>query len=223
MPYRQPRSVQQQKQKETMQRIRERGNLYIEGTYINQRSLLVVYCPFHATETLTTFNNYRRSRTGCLCCGRERVRTTLTNREFSEESRELMSQAAFARPDRGGRPRRWREESKYRIWRKKVLKNGNNKCALTGKTENLECHHLYGTNQYEDVIYVPENGVVLTHEIHVEFHRLFSFHCNTLEQFEAFVHHLAKHGNAAMPISSQAVDGVLKDLETRKNLLKINE
>jgi len=220
MVYKQKKSIQQQKQKETMQRIRDRGHFYIEGTYLNQTSPLVVYCPFHATENLTTFNNYRRSRTGCLCCGRQRVSTALTNREFSEEARDLMSQSALSRPDRGGRPRRWREESKYRIWRKKVLKNGGNKCVLTGKTEKLECHHLYGTNQYEDIIYVPENGIVLTHDIHVEFHRLFSYRGNTLEQFESFVLNLAKHGNAAMLISSQAVDGVLKDLETRKKLLK---
>lgn len=53
--------------------------------------------------------------------------------------------------------------------------------------------------------------------------RLFSYRGNTLEQFESFVFHLAKHGNAAMLISRQAVDGVLKDLETRKKLLKTRE
>ena len=95
MPYKQPAAVQRQKTKETMQRIRDRGHIYIEGIYIDQRSPLIVFCPEHGTENGTTFNNYRRSRTGCHCCGRERVSNALTNRQYSEETLELMSSSGY--------------------------------------------------------------------------------------------------------------------------------
>lgn len=220
MPYKQKPEVQSQQTKTTMERIHERGHIYVEGTYENQESRLVVFCPKHGTENGTTFNNYRRSRTGCACCGRERVSAALTNRQFSQQTKDLMSESAFKRPDRGGRPHRWREESKYRVWRRKVLKRNDFKCALSGNTTNLECHHLYGTNKYGNLIYIPENGIVLEHKYHVKFHELYSYRDNTLEQFESFVRHLAKHRDPAMLISSQAVDGVLKDLKETKEYLK---
>ena len=116
-----------------MQRIRDRGHIYIEGIYIDQRSPLIVFCPEHGTENGTTFNNYRRSRTGCHCCGRERVSNALTNRQYSEETLKLMSPSGYARPSRGGRPRRWREEARYRGWRRKVLQLNNSQCAVSGK------------------------------------------------------------------------------------------
>jgi len=159
-------------------------------------------------------------RTGCLCCGRERVRNALSNRKFTQKTKDLMSESALSRPDRGGRPRRWREESKNRNWRKKVLGLNDFKCVISGQKTNLECHHLYGTNKYGSVIYTPENGIVLAHDYHVKFHELYGYRDNTLEQFVSFVTHLAKHGDSAMLISSQAVDGVLKDLEKRKKFLK---
>jgi hypothetical protein len=52
MVYTQQKAVQIEKTKETMQRIEDREHLYIEGTYQDKFSRLVVFCPKHAT-----FNN----------------------------------------------------------------------------------------------------------------------------------------------------------------------
>lgn len=102
------------------------------------------------------------------------------------------------------------------------MKNGNYTCAISGEKENLECHHLYGTNENESLIYIPENGIILKHELHVQFHKRYGFRSNTLEQFELFVKHLAEAQNTTMLISSQAVDRVLEDLRERKNFLLIH-
>lgn len=219
MVYKQKKQVQIEKTKETIQKIHEREHIYIEGTYQDKNSRLVVFCPEHGTENVTTFTNYKRSLTGCKCCGREQVSSKLINRVFSPETISRQVESAYSRPDRGGKPRRWREEGKYRSWRKKVLANGSYQCAITGKTKNLECHHLYGTTEHENLIYVPENGIVLEHELHIEFHKLYGYRFNTLEQFELFVQKLAENRNTTMLISSQAVDRVLDNLKERKNFL----
>lgn len=220
MSYTQPKKVKIQKTKETMERIAQRGYFYIEGTYENKSSPLIVFCPHHGTEHVTTFTNYKRSRTGCPCCGRMQTSTKLVGREYSQETINKQSKAAQLRPKRGGKPRRWREQSKYRGWRQKILKNHGYKCAISGKKENLECHHLYGTNKYTDLIYVPENGIVLAKEIHASFHNFYGYRDNTLEQFESFLLTLTEYEDATMLISSQAVDRVLKELETRKKSLQ---
>jgi len=66
MPYRQSPKVQREKTKEAMQRIHDRGHIYVEGTYRDQSSPLIVFCPEHGTENVTTFNNYRPHRMSLL-------------------------------------------------------------------------------------------------------------------------------------------------------------
>jgi hypothetical protein len=161
--------------KKTMSLIEERGHEYISGFFYNRTSLLVIWCPIHGNEHMTTFYNYNRSKTGCLCCGRKQVSQKLKNRKFGEESRKKMSFSAQVRPNRGGKPRRWRETFAYRQWRKKVLVAFQNQCAVTGlkkqMAKDLEVHHLYGTKNYPYLIYVVENGIVLHKTIHLLFHK----------------------------------------------------
>lgn len=177
--------------KEVLELIKERGHDYIEGSYRNREAVLIVWCPIHNNEHTTTFHNYKRSRTGCPCCGKAQASNKLKGRQFSEETIQKMSSAAQTRPLRGGKPRRWRETHSYRQWRKAVLKAYNNECAVTGiKLENtgdLEVHHLYGANTRTDLTYVVENGIVLHKDIHVSFHKKYSFNNNTLEQFLSFL------------------------------------
>lgn len=174
MGYNNPEEVIKRTTEETMKNIEERCHEYVTGAFQNRESVLVVWCPKHNNEHSTTFYNYNRSKTGCPCCGREVVSKKLTRRSYSSETLEKMKKAAGLRPLRGGKPRRWRETNSYRNWRNDVFNQYNNQCAVTGKTGeqigDLVAHHLYCAKQHPNLIYVSENGIILSKEIHLNFH-----------------------------------------------------
>jgi hypothetical protein len=67
------------------------------------------------TDNVTTFTNYKRSRTGCSCCGREQVSSKLTNREFSQETINRQSESAYSRQSHVvKRGRTWRKATKIK-------------------------------------------------------------------------------------------------------------
>jgi hypothetical protein len=143
---------------QTMENINKNGHEYVEGVYENRESVLIVWCPTHTEEHVTTFYNYNRSRTGMPCCGKEVVRAKLLNRQYSPETLERMRIAASQRPFRGGQPRRWRETNTYRRWRETVFEDFGSECAVTGlkkiNTGDLVVHHLYAAKSYKELIYV---------------------------------------------------------------------
>jgi 5-methylcytosine-specific restriction endonuclease McrA len=173
-----------------MKNIEERGHIFVEGTYQNRESPLIVWCPIHNNEHTTTFYNYNRSQTGCPCCGRDQVSEKLTGRQYSEETLQKMTVAAGRRPYRGGKPRRWREDNNYRNWRGAVFLAYNNECAVTGTklqyVGDLVVHHLNCAKNHSHLAYVPENGIVLEKELHVYFHKTYGYGNNTVGQFKSF-------------------------------------
>jgi hypothetical protein len=217
----------------TLHLIEERGHEYIRGSFENRSSVLVIWCPVHGNEQITTFHNYNRSRTGCLCCGREQVSQLLKNRQFTEETRKKMCDSAQHRPNRGGKPRRWRETYAYRQWREKVLTTFKNKCAVTGfqkqNTGDLVVHHLYGTTSYPNLVYTVENGIVLHKKIHLLFHTKYGYNGNTLEQFSEFLLFLLQNQETLQPmlISSRGELENSQGSETRaydpERVMKLHE
>lgn len=152
-----------------------------------------VYCPKHDLSMVTSFFNYKRSRTGCLLCGHESVSNRLSGREYSQETLEKMKVSARQRPDRGGRPRRWRETHSYRMWVKLVREEWDNQCAITA-TKNvvqgdglLVVHHLIGASQKASLALTVENGILIHKKLHTEFHSLYGYKYNTVEQFMNFI------------------------------------
>jgi hypothetical protein len=116
-----------------------------------------------------------------------------------------MKAKANRRPFRGGKPRRWRENQRYRTWHEEVMGQWNRECAITGIKEQslLVVHHLYGASSNEALVYNVNNGIVLHKDIHTFFHNNYGYHNNTLEQFK---HYLKRLINKELPvlISSQA-------------------
>jgi hypothetical protein len=50
---------------------KKRNHQFVSGVYENIKSEVCVYCPQHDCSYTTTFHNYKRSRTGLPCCGRQ--------------------------------------------------------------------------------------------------------------------------------------------------------
>jgi hypothetical protein len=212
--------------------LAKNNHSFIEGTYQNRESILVVWCHKHFEEVSTTFYNYNRCRTGLSCCGKARVRQKLANRVFTPETLEKMSVSASNRPLRGGKPRRWRETNQYRKWRETVIADFDNECAVTGQkkvnTGDLVVHHLYSADEHPDLVYVIENGILLHKEVHDSYHKKKGYGGNTLEQFQDFLLLLLEpKQEASTPISSQANSEELEGSETRaydpERVMKLQE
>lgn len=229
MSYKNSEEVKKKMMEETLENIEQRNHVFVEGTYENRESYLVIWCPTHGNEHTTTFSNYNRSRTGCPCCGKQQVSNKLTGRQFSEVTLEKMRIANNQRPNRGGKPRRWREDQNYRNWRNAVFEACNYECVITGvkkqKTGDLIVHHLYSAKENvarkrPRLIYVPENGIVLKKYLHQAFHEIFKYGNNTLDQFRDFLHLLecnlpTGEDKISIQTSSQANLKGLEGLETR--------
>jgi hypothetical protein len=187
----------------------------------NQREkCYTVYCPQHDLSMVTSFYNYERSKNGCLLCGRDSVREQLSGREYSDETLEKMKVSARMRPDRGGKPRRWRETHSYRVWNASVREEWNNQCAITA-TKNLVkgdgllvAHHLIGASKTASLALTVENGILIHKDLHTIFHSLYGYKDNTVEQFMNFIKRINKN-EIVVPISSQAEPGGSEGSETR--------
>ena len=96
---------------------------------------MIVFCPKHDIIAETTYTNYKRSRTGLACCGRQQVSEKLKDRVFNQHTIQKMREAGFNRPDStrgGGEARYWRKKNSYIQWRKDVFRPWNNECPITG-------------------------------------------------------------------------------------------
>ena len=177
---------------QSMKIIFERNHEYIDGQYESKFSKLIVYCPKHKKILKTTFTNYKRSVCGCPECGLESKSKKLKGRIFSSETIKKMQAAAQLRPNRNGKPRDWREENAYKVYRKKVRENFGHKCAITGKSSSnsptpLVIHHLISAHLAEDLAYEPLNGIVLNACFHRAFHKIFGYKNNSISQMQQFL------------------------------------
>lgn len=123
------------------------------------------------------------------------------------------------------------DHEKYAAWKQGVLRVFSFKCFLTGKTTNLQAHHLVGWWN-ESTRYDISNGVALTEEVHMEFHNDYGRGRNTPEQFENFcrekynvTHFPWRYGNQQPSLSQQEHDlleklAALKKTEFQELVLK---
>ena len=215
MVYKNSEAIKKEKQDSVLNKITQNPNHHhIAGCYENKNSELVVYCGLHDSTQTTTFDNYRRAKTGMACCGKKSTSDTLTNRVYSPETRERMSLGAKLRPPR--------ETGSGQHWRNKVtpsyLKTArelwHHECAITGAKTNLEVHHLFlGSKKpttlsevHERFRYDPKAAILISKKVHKGFHNDFGYENTTLKHFILFVEKL---------ISSQVHPEWWKGSETR--------
>lgn len=230
MVYKQMEKQVYVKTKKLIHLIEQRGHCYLRGQYKHRQSILIVSCALHRHTYVTTFYNYERSVIGCLCCSHDRVRSKSKNRALSQKTRSKMSKSALTRPNRKGKPFRWRNTSAYAKWRKVVLQNYNNQCAITGlvntKNNFLEVHHFYNAKNYPHLVYNIKNGIVLTKEMHILFHKQYGYSFTTLDQFCDFLLFLHRTTKPT-PISSQGGLENSQGSETRaydpERIMKLHE
>lgn len=229
--------TEQQKQTSTnkiLLKIKKNNHHFISGFYENQFSELIIFCLKHKLKHTTTFANYLRSKTGIPCCTKEQVKKKLQNRIFSDQTIAKMHKSALKRPLRNGKPRQWRKTKQYTNWRTKVFQLYNHKCAITHLTSldtPLVAHHLISVHTNFDLCYKPENGIVITAQLHKKFHDDYGYKHSTIEYFCCFLLKLLKPDQNSnylfMPISSQAILEKIEGSETKAydpdRIMKLHE
>ncbi len=58
----------------------------------------------------------------------------------------------------------------YRTWKKKVTKQGNYRCEVTGVKKDLRTHHLFNVKDYPELKTSVENGILISNKLHTIFH-----------------------------------------------------
>lgn len=83
-----------------------------------------------------------------------------------------------------------RNYSDYKEWREKVFQRDNYTCQVTGKQGRLVAHHLYSYDKNKNKRLDINNGITILEEIHKQFHSIYGYGNNTLEQWEEFINNL---------------------------------
>ena len=81
-----------------------------------------------------------------------------------------------------------RKSIEFRLWREAVFARDNWTCQKTGiKGGDLEAHHILNFADFPEFRLSLDNGVTLSKEAHLEFHKKCGFKNNTLQQLKEFI------------------------------------
>jgi len=189
---------------EHIQNIAESRNhklISMDG-YTCVKSKIKFLCFTCNNEFETSLASYKNSpKTGCPHCKKKRISELHTNKFVSVQTRQKLSKKATGRKGslkgvygkhhpafKGTLSRDFHNPSTdYYIWINAVRKRVGRYCCVTGSKKDLVVHHLYGWNAYPDLRYDITNGILLTKQIHKEFHNKYGYGNNTKEQFIQFL------------------------------------
>ena len=62
-------------------------------------------------------------------------------------------------------------------WAEQVI-NRDRICAICGSNQNLEAHHIFKVNMYDDAYLDLNNGITLCHSCHEKYHSKYGLDCN---------------------------------------------
>ncbi|MGD3158254.1 HNH endonuclease [Staphylococcus cohnii] len=82
------------------------------------------------------------------------------------------------------------KDENFKKWRKEVFEKDNYKCVVCStKKSPFNAHHLNGYHWFEEGRFDVNNGVTLCETCHKKFHKIYSRHYNTKEQFKEYLKH----------------------------------
>lgn len=157
-----------------LNRFIEEGAIPLFSEYVNARQKLPFICKCGGRHSISWDKLYKRS-IHCRSCA------------YPSGAGAHHFKHGLSKELHGGRPPR------IRLWYQAVLKRDNFTCVISGSKGNCSAHHLYSFSSYPDLQFELSNGITLSKGLHDEFHAVYGYGNNTLEQFSAFYH--TKTGN----------------------------
>lgn len=161
--------------------FKKSGNQYIEivGKYINSSTKIKVRCTRCDKEYYSSPTKLLCGR-GCIDCYKKfnfGENSTRWNKNKTNEERLVE-----------------RKYSEYYQFINDVFKRDNYICQITNqKGGALVVHHLDGYGWCKDKRTDIDNGITITKNIHIEFHKMYGYGNNTKAQFLEFVEFLYKN------------------------------
>lgn len=85
---------------------------------------------------------------------------------------------------------RTRGYKEYEEWRFKVFERDKFSCRLCRDDQggNLEAHHIYNYSEHEELRLEVSNGITFCEDCHKEFHKIYGYRNNDIEQLNEFLH-----------------------------------
>jgi len=67
-----------------------------------------------------------------------------------------------------------KNQSFYKQWREEVLDRDDHRCIISGRTDNLEAHHILPKQEsfHPEEAFNVDNGITLNKEVHQEIHKM---------------------------------------------------
>jgi hypothetical protein len=174
------------------------------SNYKNVKSLITIYCTTCQRIFQTTVHSYKNAKkTGCLNCKKIIISQIHKNKMVSLKTKQKISAANKKKPGSlkgrfGSKHPRWKggvydrltgSSTEAYIWRQRVRQLYNFQCIFTKQTSNLECHHLESYDKFKEKRNVVSNGVLITRNIHCEFHKLYGYGNNIESQWNDFCYY----------------------------------
>lgn len=146
--------------------------------------------------------NYRKltARTCSRICQTKLIyRETRKYKKHSEATKKKISIKTILNTPRGKYNYNWkggitpinekiRKSVEYKLWRKSVFIKDNFTCQKTGQIGGkLVAHHINNFSDFPELRTSIENGITLSKESHIEFHKIYGKKNNTREQLNEFL------------------------------------
>ncbi len=65
-----------------------------------------------------------------------------------------------------------KNQKEYKQWKEQVMARDGFKCAISGRTDNLDCHHIYLKSENPERAFDIDNGITVNEDVHREIHKL---------------------------------------------------
>jgi 5-methylcytosine-specific restriction endonuclease McrA len=143
---------------------------YLGGKYQYRRC--VCDC---GKEIIVSGNALRTGQESCGCKRTEDLIERLTGETNPRYNPNLTDEEREAKRE---------DDERYLIWRRGVRKKYGYNCAVCGSGHKTVAHHLFNYSDYLEMRYKKDNGIVLCHECHYDFHVRFmgGYHVSCTKQ-----------------------------------------
>jgi hypothetical protein len=134
----------------------------------------------------------------CVCeCGEKKIKSSTDLGQFNINTncgckdylyRKYGSDHPNWNPNITNEDREKLRDDRYKDWRTAVFVRDNYTCQVTGQRGSKLCaHHINSWDAHKELRFESSNGVTVSENIHIEFHKQYGYGKNTRDQWNEFI------------------------------------